>query len=244
MQNSLPQATMAPTPTLSAMHNPFICDITEGVDNTHLLADLANMIDSKHRYSIPLIDQPIFAVVKPDLTTGPWIAGGSAMRWYQGEIIDESVRGCCHDIDVFFNSPEQFDVLRSVVESLRGCSLVYNSNNAMTYKVVSQQGPTWTLQLIKTRWFESAQDVIDNFDIRAVQICTDGREFIFNSNTLSDIKNRRLYFNKFTPGAGKRLIKYIAYGFTPDPSQLLHILSTPECIPTSTNVTEDYETAF
>ena len=48
--------------------------------------------------SIPRVDRRVLNLVNPNIENGPWIAGGSVIRWMQGLSMNSF-----SDIDVFFH---------------------------------------------------------------------------------------------------------------------------------------------
>ena len=45
--------------------------------------------------TVPHSDREAVAVIEPDVKQGPWIAGGAALRWYQGLTVGDN------DIDAY-----------------------------------------------------------------------------------------------------------------------------------------------
>ncbi len=153
-------------------------------------------------------DSEPLSIIWPDLKQGPWIAGGACLRWYQGQPVGES------DIDIFCSSQEQ---AQSIIDEIKGYgrySTKYESDNATTLSYHGKDSSkTWTLQVIKRRYFTSLKEVIDNFDISVCQIGTAGNDWLLGSNTARDIRERNLRMNMpLQPDAAKRMVKYWTYG--------------------------------
>ena len=204
--------------------NPFMIQEIDVADPTPLtdLYPVVNNADKK-----PVIE------IQPDLENGPWIAGGAALQWYQGLPVGKS------DIDIFCASEKQAD---EVLKRLRRDSshyVRYNTKNA-----VSLEWNNWDLQVIKRRYYSNIQEVIDSFDITVCQIATTGSDWVMNSNTAKDIRERNLRFtHPLHPDSIKRLTKYWIYGYRPVEGTIDAILNDP-VTKWSFNPMEDYVDAL
>jgi len=183
--------------------------------------DNSNYIPAKDELVIPANDIRILNFVNPNVDTGPWIAGGTVLNWYNGE-------EATADIDVFCASRQQYDTLFRKATSYRNSSITHQSENAATITMNSFYGNQYKLQLICKQYYDSAEQVIDGFDITVCQILIARDEnlvlkFAFGKNTINDIKNKRLrlaYDGDIKQVQIRRVIKYIAYGYVPDSSLL------------------------
>lgn len=173
---------------------------------------------------------------------GPWIAGGAALQWYQGRPLE------LHDIDVFCADPEQADQLCQRLAP--HCSVNFQSNNATTYGLDISTGITdltakrWTVQVIKRKYFDSVQDVVNSFDITVCQIGMNGHEWVLGTAAAQDIRQQNLRMTlPLLPDAAKRLTKYWSYGYRPVPGLLNAIAQNPQSRWTFDPL-EDYNDAF
>lgn len=185
-------------------------------------------------------DQEPVNVIWPNATRGPWIAGGACLRWYQGLPVGEN------DIDIFCNSHQQAIKVVENIKSWGRYSTKHESDNAITLSYYSKGDYTknWTLQVIKRRYFNSLQEVVDSFDISVCQIGTTGEQWLLGNNTAKDIREKNLRMNApLQPDAAKRLIKYWTYGYRPVEGLLDDIRNNPEANKTF-QVDGDYENAF
>lgn len=176
-------------------------------------------------------DSEPFTIIWPDLERGPWVAGGAALRWYQGQPVGDS------DIDVFCRSPQQATKLIEEIKSYGRFYVKHQSENAVTieYNNKDDFNKRWTIQIITKRFYQSAQAVIDNFDITVCEIATCGNEWIMNPQTARDIRERNLRFKTpLQPDAPKRLTKYWTYGYRP-------VEGTIEEICTNVNTRWEYD---
>lgn len=220
-------------------------------------------------YCIPKPDWAITRVIEPNFETGPWIAGGSVLQWYQGLNVDS------HDIDIFFASQSQMETFET--ELLNKCQFhhdsgsnklqkkvkkakyealfsdppkdiisiqtVYMTENAHTYSV--DIGYTnYKVQLIKKYYPKSLEDLLNNFDISVCRIATDFLKFRASPEAIVDIKHKRLNFpHGLRPDSLKRIVKYYSYGFTPDPDLWEQALNVPGVV-LKFEATGDYDHAF
>jgi hypothetical protein len=184
-------------------------------------------------------DSEPLSIIWPDLKEGPWIAGGACLRWYQGLPVGES------DIDIFCSSPEQAQSVIDEIKSYGRHSIKYESDNAITLSYrAKESNKSWTLQVIKRRYFRSLKEVIDNFDISVCQIGTGGNDWLLGHNTARDIRERNLRMNiPLQPDAAKRMVKYWTYGYRPVDGLLDAVSSNPVGKKMFAS-NEDYENAF
>lgn len=171
--------------------------------------------------------------IQPDLENGPWIAGGAALQWYQGLPVGKS------DIDIFCSSAKQAEQVLTRLRKNSSHYVRYNTDNA-----VSLEWSGWDLQVIKRRYYSNIQEVIDSFDITVCQIATTGTDWVMNSNTAKDIRERNLRFtHPLHPDSIKRLTKYWIYGYRPVEGTIDEIINDP-ITKWSFNPMEDYVNAL
>ncbi len=184
-------------------------------------------------------DSEPLSIVWPDLKQGPWIAGGACLRWYQGQPVGES------DIDIFCSSAEQAQRIIDEIKSYGRYTTKYESDNAVTLSYYGKESSkSWTLQVIKRRYFRSLKEVIDNFDISVCQVGTAGNDWLIGKHTARDIRERNLRMNTpLQPDAAKRMVKYWTYGYRPVEGLLDAVNSNPVAKKMFQS-NEDYENAF
>lgn len=180
------------------------------------------------------------SIIQPDLEKGPWIAGGAALRWYQGVPVGNS------DIDVFCANSQQAQDIIDRVKSFGRFNNKHSSENAETldhYKK-DEWAVSWTIQIIRRRYFKSLEEVINNFDISVCQVGTAGFEWKLGNDTARDIREKNLRFKMpLQPDAPKRLTKYWTYGYRPVEGTVEKICRNPDTR-WSYNLDEDYQNAF
>jgi len=184
-------------------------------------------------------DQEPVNLILPHLKEGPWIAGGACLRWYQCQPVGDN------DIDVFCASAEQAKKVIDYIKSYGRWSNKFESENATTLGYWDKDNKkTWTIQIIKRRYFTSLKDVIDNFDITVCKIGTAGNDWMLGDHTARDIRERNLRMQlPLQPDAAKRLVKYWTYGYRPVDGLLDAVKSNPIAKQHYTS-DEDYQNAF
>lgn len=157
----------------------------------------------------------IVEIIKPDINDGPWIAGGAALKWYQGLEVNDS-----SDIDVFCKNKKQaLAVIEQFARSNYNTDIVHESDNAITLGILlssESEDSLLKVQVIRRKFYNSVEDVIGDFDITVCQIATTGNEWVLGNTTAKDIRERNLRMQ--TPirkGSAQRLLKYWAYGYRP-----------------------------
>ena len=185
-------------------------------------------------------DSEPITLIWPDIKHGPWIAGGAALRWWQGQPVGES------DIDVFCANAKQAEEVIERVKEYGQWQRKYESDNAVTlsYWSKNNSSKTWTIQIIKRRYFKSLEHVINNFDMTVCEIGTSGNEWILGKQTAKDIRERNLRLKMpLQPDALKRVVKYWTYGYLPVEGVLEAVQNNP-IGKWQFELDEDYHNAF
>jgi hypothetical protein len=209
--------------------------ICESVDDSNSTAVFPTVYET-----IPKHDCEPVTLIEPNINTGPWIAGGAPLRWWQGHLVGES------DIDIFCRDAQQVQDVIQRIKSQGRYTQKHASENATTllYWRKGDYNTQWVLQVINRRYFNSIEEVIGNFDLSVCQIGTCGNEWVLGETTAQDIHNKALRFNDpLHPDAVKRLTKYWIYGYNPVPGTIEAIQNNPESRWKFT-VDEDYNNAF
>ena len=81
------------------------------------------------------------------------------------------------------------------------------------------------IQLVKLVWYDSAEHVIDSFDLTVVQFATDGEDLVFNPVAMLDLARKRIVLHRmqFPTSTLRRLVKYTKKGFYACPGSLQRI---------------------
>jgi hypothetical protein len=185
-------------------------------------------------------DSEPVTLICPDAKNGPWIAGGAPLRWWQGQPVGEN------DIDVFCANAKQAEAVIERIKDYGRWQRKFDSDNATTlsYWAKDNASKTWTIQVIKRRYFGSLQAVIDSFDMTVCEIGTGGNEWLLNKHTAKDIRERNLRMKlPLTPDALKRVVKYWTYGYRPVEGLLESVQNNPVA-KWEFALDEDYNNAF
>ena len=94
-------------------------------------------------------DSEPITLICPDIKQGPWIAGGAALHWWQGQPVGDS------DIDVFCASAKQAEEVIERIKDYGRWQRKHESDNAVTLSYWSKEDSfkIWTIQIIKRRYF-------------------------------------------------------------------------------------------
>ncbi len=183
-----------------------------------------------------------------------WIAGGAPLNWYQNLPADSDIDiyfksekdfnklndalTAAYETDEFeVTEPGYFTLFSAAKKKTKKLFAgdvtvehIHTTENAITYTVsIDKDHPTWKIQLIKRRYYDTIKDVIDDFDITVCQIALDNCiEPVVGPQFAEDVAAKRLRFNKLSPGSDKRLIKYWTYGYTPSDNTLQLVIDYPE----------------
>lgn len=143
-----------------------------------------------------------------DMKTGPWLAGGILQKLYHEQEPGNS------DWDIWFSSYEQFDKTKDILTTHN--PNFYQTKNALTF-TITYNNVKYKVQLIYVNFFNSPDEIINQFDITVCQMVTDGYTLTLGPDTAIDLKKKRLRttYNNFKPTLLKRIIKYMVYGYTP-----------------------------
>lgn len=139
---------------------------------------------------------------------GPWLAGGILQKLYHDTKVGLS------DWDVWFKNLDQYTRANLILSKIDNKPI--RTQNAITY-IVPYYGEQYKVQLIKTNFFDTAQQIIDHFDFTVCQIATDGINMLYGNNTIKDLNKKRLSLvsNNVKNTLLMRLTKYVAYGYHP-----------------------------
>ena len=169
-------------------------------------------------------DSEPLTLIWPDVKNGPWIAGGAALRWWQGQPVGDS------DIDVFCASAKQAEEVIERIKDYGRWQRKHESDNAVTLSYWSKEDSfkIWTIQIIKRRYFKSLEDIINSFDMTVCEIGTGGNEWVLGKQTAKDIRERNLRLKMpLQPDALKRVVKYWTYGYLPVEGVLEAVQNNP-----------------
>lgn len=166
-----------------------------------------------------------------DLVDGPWITGGCARKLYQNQSWSNG------DVDVFFRSQAQcqewinwmadqqakFMSKEPTIDNLwtlltkkpsQGIYLKMETENALTYEV-TLGNQTIKLQLIRTRYAPTLEELWKGFDITVCEVATDGHYIMASDQAVQHLAENKLALTNKSNGGNLplRIIKYHMRGF-------------------------------
>jgi len=151
---------------------------------------------------------------------GPWIAGGMGRQLAINPECQEFA-----DIDVWFSGPTSYELCMIRLNNTFGNYLYesFTSDNARTYTIGDHK-----VQLIRRAYYDSLDDVFDNFDFTCCQVAVD-KDFKLSGPGLADARNYVLKLNKLdNRGFLARYAKYVGYGYTMPNEEFLDIIDNEE----------------
>ena len=127
---------------------------------------------------------------------------------------------------------ERFQCLKSII-----------SKNSTTH-LIRLGNYRYKIQLITMKYYDSIQEIFDNFDITVCKFATDGQTILAPYESIKDCDTNRLTYIKKDMNLN-RFYKYLRYGFVPNLSssiQALRCTSTQHInIDAWTNTEVDYQ---
>lgn len=140
------------------------------------------------------------------------------------------------DIDFFFTSQKAFDDVVSLLNrpttedkeawaySGYKCKTSIpdpNKPNNTRYLIFEHPARP-AIQLLKMVWYESAEHVIDTFDLSVCQFAVDNKLFYYNPISFVDLSRKRIVLHRmqFPASTLRRIIKYSKKGFYACPGSL------------------------
>lgn len=138
-----------------------------------------------------------------DLEAGPWVAGGAVRRSIGGESFAAA------DIDVFFKDAEQLAAAQDALLKSGG-SISLDTPYSETWELSFAD-----INLVSSRFYASAQAVVDGFDMTMCQCITDGRRVLATRQALSAIRDKEIVFleTDSVPASLRRAVKYGQQGY-------------------------------
>ena len=158
---------------------------------------------------------------------GPWVAGGSIRRIYEGDGLSFS------DVDVFFPNHDLFtwavNLFDAQLKDKKVWSPVHiverrHAPMSATFDVL-YEGIKLPIQFVNKRYYKTLEAVLDDFDFTLTMFGYDGEKMMYDERAPIDLAAKRLVLHQL-PKRPKpnRLAKYVAQGFVPAPGVLAHML--------------------
>lgn len=164
-----------------------------------------------------------------------YIAGGAARRLWHGQQWQH------HDVDLFFANKDAYDRINARLQNFCQSSIMptleifkpltravelFETNNAATYDIrdpkfcptIDGQVTGHKIQLIKKQWYNTLEDVWQDFDFTVCQYAANKQYVMASDDALKDTAAARISMVKNTikPLKVARVIKYGIYGFSAD----------------------------
>lgn len=153
-----------------------------------------------------------------DIENGPWVAGGSVMNIFQNTMQ-------ANDIDIFCKDSSQHRMVWEFIMKNFLYSYIrndYRKDENLSFFQIDKGIP---LQLVGTRYFESLDSLLNDFDFTIVMAGTDGTNWKVGDRFSYDLRIKKLIVNNNQYRAKQigRLYRYCMKGFTPGPETLSKI---------------------
>jgi len=191
-----------------------VSDLFGSIDGTYERKHLA--VFARH-HRLELGDALEIAMELPE---GAFLAGG----FMRSVITNQPIK----DFDLFFSSEAAFkNMIKRIHEApegtyLRGYEsdlslreLIQDPQKNRKYLMFTCEGKP-PIQLIRTRWYERSEEIIDKFDMTISQFAVDSElNITYSARALEDIRNRyvRLWKVIFPTSTGLRIRRFLDQGF-------------------------------
>lgn len=145
-------------------------------------------------------------------TQGPWIAGGAIRRLLLGTDLFSA------DIDYFSKDVQQHHLICSRLETMDAV-MTHDTKDHKTYRVpADHDAARWLVQVVRSRFCQSLEKHLDEFDFRLCQTGWDGEAFLVSLGAYKDLLSKELnvtgvFHNPL--GSLMRVVKYYRQGFVP-----------------------------
>ena len=156
-------------------------------------------------------------------STSYWIAGGACLSWYHN-------RPCESDVDLFFACEAEYLKMKNYMDRHPDkCTVRMQTKNAITYLVSDPRfNYEYDVQLIHRTFYETVDDLLDDFDISVCCIAWDGSRVWTGDAFARDVADRRLRIRHVNRNTNKRLIKYWVMGYQPTDEDIDRVLSAED----------------
>ena len=165
------------------------------------------ILSEKVPYIIDLLDYPKYLLP----ISHTYLAGGLLRAFVE----DAQLASSNTDIDLFFSDSYTYNAVKdylvnidSDIEKIFQCP----EDKLATFL---DKSTGWQYQCIAVDFYESLEEVVSSFDFTCICIGTDGQNLIFREDTMSDILEKNLRWNKITYPASslRRMMKYSRKGY-------------------------------
>lgn len=187
------------------------------------------------------IENKLFDAIINQLPTGVFIAGGFMVSLLQQDRKSK-------DIDLFCDSERSFKEICNLLldppakkegedddlwpfrdyicqTDIQQFNQANSNKDIRFIKFKHKEDKRPEIQVMKMAWYESAEHVIDTFDLTISQIATDGEFIYMNPLTPMDLASKKLVLHRmqFPASTIRRIIKYANKGYYACPGSLVNI---------------------
>jgi hypothetical protein len=156
-----------------------------------------------------------------DIEHGPWLAGGSVRRLFDGS-------SHAADFDIFFTDEEQMTKYRDWLCDRYDIAHIssFNYDEILLPVNLGQYSAIAKLQLVKI-YGPTIDDILQRFDYSICQLGTDGDCLVAGNTTFEDIQNRlcRPACIQYAKASMRRMLKFAKEGYEIDKSVFDAILA-------------------
>jgi hypothetical protein len=145
-----------------------------------------------------------------DYEKGPWVAGGAAMK------ISQHLERGNSDIDIFFANEDQYKATMKWFTD--AYHTLYDEVITKAFHQFKVRGVR--IQLITSNYFESLNELFDDFDFSVCRFATDGVSVLGRDEAWLDCERKVLRLLGPARKSMFRLAKYCRSGFTPEAGTL------------------------
>lgn len=170
------------------------------------------------KFSLPLSEINKIGKLLPfafgyGVDSGPWLCGGSILRWFNREGPG--------DFDIFCKSrTQEVNILKAMNVEFKVFS---DSDYAYTYNVYGNK-----VQIVKHSFHNqnTLEGILNKIDFTVCHFGISSEAIMFNDTTLQDAANKelKLHHINFADGTLRRIIKYTKRGYTIDHAEQVSFL--------------------
>lgn len=133
------------------------------------------------------------------------------------------------DIDLFFFSPDELNIVKEFLENKTNYHKVFQcpEGKLASYVFLNGEEPKWKIQCISVSYYDDLKEVIDSFDFTCTQFGTDWEVGLMGETSEKDVMNKHLVFHKVTYPSStlRRMMKYSRKGYHMEENDFQHFVS-------------------
>lgn len=129
------------------------------------------------------------------------------------------------DVDLFFANEESYQATKASLRKSHGCKWM-ESSDGYDCATITKFDRSFTIQLIRFRFFPSMEALFNDFDFTVCKFVTSGRSVAAQHLSWSDLETRTLRMTGANRKTMFRVSKYARAGFTPAPGLIRRVIET------------------